>query len=150
MEIKFKRDKLEQMQNGVCPYCLRLGFKNTLAHIVQKHHITNIEVREDFGINHFEPLCTPEMSKIYSQRKMSEKTLAALRHGRENQPKTHRPFAPQGQISRAAWLSSERHKEIAVAAMSTQEARKNLRQWAATAYLKRKRLPNGTFAGVLG
>ena len=150
MKYMFNRVVLEKIQNGVCPYCGRGGFKFTISHIVQKHRIQSDEVRLEFGINPHEPLCTPELSEIYSTRAQchSEKTLEALRNYRENQSHTRSGFAPQSRENHLSWLLSDRHLEIAKRAFASEKSQENLRKWANEAWKKRVRNPDGTFAGA--
>ena len=147
----FNRLALEKIQNGVCPYCGQNGFKFTIGHIVQKHKLSSEEVREEFGINSFEPLCTSEYSEICGSRLQchSKVTLEVLRIYREHQPKTRRGFAPQSRENHLAWLDSDRRLEISLKAFATPRARGKLCEWAKEAWKKRERNSDGTFAGVM-
>jgi len=146
--MMFNNDALQKIQEGICPYCGRSGFHFTISHIVQKHQISVDEVREEFGINYHEPLCTPQFSTSAGNRPQchTEEMLSNLKFYRENQPKTRRGYALQGRENHLNWLLSQRHIDIFRRVIHSPDAIKKLKISMREVYKKRKILPNGRFS----
>ena len=144
--MEFNKSVLEMMQSGGCPYCGKNGLKSTASHISRKHGVSPDEVREEFGINYSEPLCTPEHSQKCSDILRSIKAIEKLELGRTRDAReSRRACAAQGMENKHKWLFSDRRLEIFRDTMATPEARANLSESAKIACTRRIRSENGTF-----
>lgn len=53
-------ETISLLRQGICPLCLKDGFRSPLIHIAHTHKIFTRDFRDTYGITYVESLCTPE------------------------------------------------------------------------------------------